>query len=79
MEGEGRVMGVNEGDGKRLPTLDEVSLAYVAWVLERCDGDKKRAAEALGVSLKTVYSKLARLHEIGLESVASRVGVFGGD
>ena len=42
------------------PTLDVVERAYIMWVLDREDGNKTRAAEALGIDPSTLYRKLAR-------------------
>ncbi|MEZ5962949.1 MAG: sigma-54 dependent transcriptional regulator [Planctomycetota bacterium] len=48
-----------------LPTLDVAELEQLAIdaAMKRYDGDKRRAAEAMGISLKTLYNKLnAREH-----------------
>jgi DNA-binding NtrC family response regulator len=49
-------------DGGALPTLDLDDLERIAVLaaLEQCAGDKPRAAAVLGVSLKTLYNRLAR-------------------
>jgi DNA-binding NtrC family response regulator len=39
-------------------SLDESERQLIFATLERCGGDKKRAAEILGVSLKTLYNRL---------------------
>src|SRR5690554_2607503 len=39
-------------------TIDEVERELIALTLEQVDGDKPRAAEMLGVSLKTLYNRL---------------------
>ena len=39
-------------------SLDESERQLILATLERCGGDKKRAAEILGVSLKTLYNRL---------------------
>ncbi|HSQ59210.1 MAG TPA: sigma 54-interacting transcriptional regulator, partial [Acidobacteriota bacterium] len=39
-------------------SLDEAERRLILATLERCAGDKKRAAEILGVSLKTLYNRL---------------------
>lgn len=40
--------------------LEQAEVRYVRWVLRRLDGDKKRAAEQLGISERTLYRKLTR-------------------
>ncbi len=45
----------------RLPvgvTLEEVERRMIMATLDRCAGDKRRAAEMLGISLKTLYNRL---------------------
>ena len=44
------------GEGGR--TLDDAERQLILATLERCGGDKKKAAEILGVSLKTLYNRL---------------------
>jgi DNA-binding NtrC family response regulator len=39
-------------------SLEEAERRLILATLERCSGDKKRAAEILGVSLKTLYNRL---------------------
>ncbi len=39
-------------------SLDELEREYIEHVLKRCGGNKKRAAEILGVNRKTIYRKL---------------------
>jgi two-component system, NtrC family, response regulator AtoC len=52
------------GTGSAPPTpgpgvsLDESERQLIFGTLERCAGDKKRAAEILGISLKTLYNRL---------------------
>ena len=42
------------------PTLEVIEKAYILWVLEAEDGNKARAAEALGIDPSTLYRKLNR-------------------
>ena len=39
-------------------SLDESERQLILATLEHCGGDKKRAAEILGISLKTLYNRL---------------------
>ncbi len=39
-------------------TLDDAERQLILATLERCSGDKKKAAEILGISLKTLYNRL---------------------
>jgi len=39
-------------------SLDDAERQLIIATLERCGGDKKRAAEILGISLKTLYNRL---------------------
>ncbi len=52
-----------QGSGARPPagptgSLDESERQLILATLERCGGDKKEAAEILGISLKTLYNRL---------------------
>jgi two-component system, NtrC family, response regulator AtoC len=42
-------------EGDLLPSLDEIKRRYVHYVLERVDGNKRRAAALLGVGRRTLY------------------------
>lgn len=42
-------------EGDMLPDLDELKKRYVKYVLERVDGNKRRAAALLGVGRRTLY------------------------
>ena len=61
---EGAFFRLTAGDGDAPPTLETVERAYVARVLEYCQGRRMAAAEALGISYPTF---LKRLRELGLE------------
>ncbi len=39
-------------------TLDEVELEYIKYILARCEGNRVRAAEILGINRKTIQRKL---------------------
>jgi len=39
-------------------SLDELQRQYIEHILQRCGGNKKKAAEILGVNRKTIYRKL---------------------
>ncbi|HUP21281.1 MAG TPA: sigma-54 dependent transcriptional regulator [Gemmatimonadota bacterium] len=42
-----------------LPTLAEIELRYIRYVLERAGGNKRRAAALLGIARRTLYRRLA--------------------
>lgn len=44
---------------KHLPTLSQVTLKYVKFVLDRVEGVKERAARVLDIDRKTLYKKIA--------------------
>jgi len=47
------------GDGMRVGmSLEEMERRMILSTLEHCGGDKKRAAQVLGISLKTLYNRL---------------------
>ncbi len=50
-----------DGDGIRVAigaTLDEIERTFILATLKHFEGDKRRAADVLGCSLKTLYNKL---------------------
>jgi two-component system, NtrC family, response regulator AtoC len=56
-------LGVQENVGSSLAlkvgtSLGEAERRLILATLEECDGDKKKAAEILGISLKTLYNRL---------------------
>jgi two-component system response regulator HydG len=44
----------------QLATLREVEEEYIAWVIERCGGNKTRAAEVLGIDPSTLHRRAKR-------------------
>lgn len=64
-DGESRVDGAQPGGigtrGDRLPSLAEVEARYIRQILDRLDGNKRRAARVLGISRRTLYRKLEGL------------------
>ena len=51
-------------------TLREIEMQAIYQTLERLDGNKPKAAEELGISLKTLYNKLNQsnaLDKVGLK------------
>ena len=58
-------------------TLEELEREHIRRVLTSVQGDKVRAAEALGIHLSTLYRKVQRyrLENVGL---SSRRGAIGG-
>lgn len=53
----------------KVMTLAEVEKAHILSVLTIVGGNKVKAAEALGVSVKTIYNKL---HEYGLITASEK-------
>ena len=55
-----------DGSCLRVPVgtpLAEVERRVIYATLDQCDGHKKRCAEVLGISLKTLYNRLAAYHD----------------
>jgi two-component system response regulator HydG len=44
----------------RLATLRDVEEEYIAWVVDRCGGNKTRAAEILGIDPSTLHRRLRK-------------------
>jgi DNA-binding NtrC family response regulator len=59
-------------DGSR-PTLAELEIQYIRRVLAETKGDKRRAAEILGISVRTLQrmQAMSKLGEVSLSSTAS--------
>jgi two-component system response regulator AtoC len=52
------------------PTLAELERRYIALVLSECAGNKKKAAEKLGIDRRTLYRALERSGEAGDEETS---------
>ncbi len=50
--------------GEAVKTLREIEMDAIFEALERCGGNKPKAAEELGVSLKTLYNKLNQINSL---------------
>jgi DNA-binding NtrC family response regulator len=58
------------GDCLRIPvgtSLAEIERKAIYATLDLCEGNKRRCAEMLGVSLKTLYNRLAEYQSGGVE------------
>jgi DNA-binding NtrC family response regulator len=65
---------VNNGTSVQFETarpLDEVEREYIMATLKTVNNDRKRAAQALGISLRTLCSRLAESKREGLERAAT--------
>lgn len=49
-----------------LPTIELLTLRYAVAVLERCGGNRTRAAAVLGVDRRTIYRLIAKARTAGL-------------
>jgi DNA-binding NtrC family response regulator len=47
-----------EAANSPLPTLDEMANRYTSFVLERFGGNKRRAAQVLGITRATLYRRM---------------------
>jgi DNA-binding NtrC family response regulator len=45
-----------------IPTLEEQETRYIQWVLEKCNGNKTRAAQLMGIDRVSLWRKLKRFH-----------------
>ena len=59
-------------------TVDEAEQKLIVATLDSAGGNKTRAAEMLGISLKTLHNKLNRFREAGGAGIAGGVGGAGG-
>lgn len=48
-----------------IPKLADVERVWVLYALQALKGDRRAAAKALGVSVKTIYNKIARYRREG--------------
>ena len=46
---------------QRIAPLEEMKLQYVRHVLDRCEGNKRRAAALLGIGRRTLYEYLKKI------------------
>jgi DNA-binding NtrC family response regulator len=53
------------GETAELRTLKEVEEEYIDMVMTRAGGDKRQAAEILGIDLSTLYRKMERRKKKG--------------
>ncbi|MFH7321540.1 sigma-54-dependent transcriptional regulator [Desulfurivibrio sp. D14AmB] len=53
-----RMLPESPNDPGELPSLEEVTSRYVRLVLEQVDGNKRRAAQILGIGRRTLYRRL---------------------
>jgi transcriptional regulator with PAS, ATPase and Fis domain len=47
-------------ESSAVPTLEEQEKRYIAWVMEKCDGNKTRAAKIMGIDRVSLWRKLKR-------------------
>jgi DNA-binding NtrC family response regulator len=47
-------------DPSAVPTLEEQEKRYIAWVLEKCDGNKTQASKIMGIDRVSLWRKLKR-------------------
>ena len=66
--------GVTIGPGM---TVDEAEQKLILVTLDAASGNKTRAAEMLGISLKTLHNKLNRFKESGASSASGPSGASG--
>jgi transcriptional regulator with PAS, ATPase and Fis domain len=50
-------------NGSTMVNLDDMEKAHIRKVLDHCKGDKYKASEVLGISLSSLYRKLAKIEE----------------
>ena len=48
-----------------MPTLEEQEKKYIKWVLDKCEGNKTKAAKIMGIDRVSLWRKMKRF---GLES-----------
>jgi len=58
-------------------TVDEAEQKLIVATLEAANGNKTRAAEMLGISLKTLHNKLNRFKEAGASGASGASGAAG--
>ena len=50
-------------DKNKLPTLYEQEIKYIEWVLDRCGGNRTKAADILGIDRVSLWRKIKK-HDI---------------
>ena len=53
------------GDDLPIPRLEDVERVWVLYAYQALEGDKPAMAKTLGVTVKTIYNKLARYRRDG--------------
>jgi DNA-binding NtrC family response regulator len=54
-------------DGGRIPTIQEMEMHLILKSLDRTSGNRTKASELLGISVRTLRNKLGEYRKIGLE------------
>ena len=62
-------------DDQSLPSLLDVENRYIAHVLERVSGNKRKAAEILGIGRRTLYRRLTEMPDDAIERLAGSVNL----
>jgi DNA-binding NtrC family response regulator len=61
--GTEQASGGNGREEEPLPTLEDAERRLIADALQRFDGNRRRTAQALGISERTLYRKLKDMDE----------------
>lgn len=44
----------------KLPTLEEQEIEYIKWILKKCEGNKTKAAQIMGIDRVSLWRKMKR-------------------